>query len=119
MPTILEWLGAEVPVQCDGRSLLPFLAGDKPAGWRQEAHCEFDFRDPVRQRVEAALGLTDDECALAVLRGRKFKYVHFAAQPPLLFDLEKDPGELVNLAERSRLSRRAAGLAPTGCCPGA
>jgi arylsulfatase A-like enzyme len=98
MPTILEWLGAEIPVQCDGRSLLPFLAGDKPAGWRQEAHFEFDFRDPVRQRVEAALGLTDDECALAVLRGRKFKYVHFAAQPPLLFDMERDPGELVNLA---------------------
>jgi arylsulfatase A-like enzyme len=98
MPTILEWLGAEIPVQCDGRSLLPFLAGGKPAGWRQEAHFEFDFRDPVRQRVETALGLTDDECALAVLRGRKFKYVHFAAQPPLLFDMELDPGELVNLA---------------------
>jgi len=33
-----------------------------------------------------------------VLRGAKYKYVHFAAQPPLLFDMEKDPGEQVNLA---------------------
>lgn len=98
MPTILDWLGVEIPVQCDGRSLLPFLAGETPAGWRQEAHFEFDFRDPVRQRVEAALKLADEECALAVLRGKRFKYVHFAALPPLLFDMEKDPGELVNLA---------------------
>ena len=98
MPTILEWLGLEVPVQCDGRSLLPFLEGRPPGNWRQEAHWEFDFRDPVRGRIEGALGLADDECALAVLRGRKYKYVHFAAQPPLLFDLEKDPGELVDRA---------------------
>jgi arylsulfatase A-like enzyme len=99
MPTILEWLGLEVPVQCDGRSLVPFLAGGQPVGWRQEAHWEFDFRDPVRQRVEGALGLADEECSLAVLRGHKYKYVHFAAQAPLLFDLEKDPGELVNRAQ--------------------
>ena len=32
MPTILEWLGAEIPVQCDGRSLLPFLAGEQAGG---------------------------------------------------------------------------------------
>ena len=99
MPTILEWLGVDVPVQCDGRSLTPFLAGSRPVGWREDAHWEFDFRDPVRQRVEGALGLADDECSLAVLRGRKYKYVHFAAQAPLLFDLEKDPGELVNRAQ--------------------
>jgi arylsulfatase A-like enzyme len=98
MPTILEWLGIETPVQCDGCSLMPFLAGRQPDNWRQEAHWEFDFRDPMRERVEGAMGLADDECSLAVLRGRKYKYVHFAAQPPLLFDLEKDPGELVNRA---------------------
>jgi len=27
-----------------------------------------------------------------------FKYVHFAALPPLFFDLENDPAELHNLA---------------------
>ncbi len=99
MPTILEWLGLEVPSQCDGRSLLPFLEGVTPAAWRQEAHWEYDFRDPVRGRVEAALGLADEQCAMAVLRGRRYKYVHFTALPPLLFDLETDPEELVNRAE--------------------
>jgi arylsulfatase A-like enzyme len=99
MPTILEWLGLDVPVQCDGRSLLAFIEGDSPSGWRQEAHWEYDFRDPAGQTAETALGLASDQCGLAVLRGRRFKYVHFAALPPLLFDLERDPGELVNCAQ--------------------
>ena len=30
MPTILDWLGGEIPRTCDGESLLPFLAG-RPA----------------------------------------------------------------------------------------
>ena len=30
MPTILEAIGGEVPHQCDGESLAPFLAGDTP-----------------------------------------------------------------------------------------
>jgi arylsulfatase A-like enzyme len=34
-----------------------------------------------------------------VLRGPRYKYVHFTALPPLLFDLETDPDELVNRAE--------------------
>jgi arylsulfatase A-like enzyme len=99
MPTILEWLGLDVPAQCDGESLLPFLKGESPAGWRQEAHWEYDFRDPVHRRSENALGLADEQCGIAVLRGRRYKYVHFTALPPLLFDLETDPDELVNRAE--------------------
>jgi len=100
MPTVLDWLGREIPPACDGRSLLPFLEGRPPADWRQEAHWEYDFREPVTQEPERALGLTSDECGLCVLRGRRWKYVHFTALPPLLFDLEADPEERVNLAGR-------------------
>jgi arylsulfatase A-like enzyme len=99
MPTILEWLGLEVPAQCDGRSLLPFLGGNRPNGWREHAHWEYDFRDPVQLRVEDALGLADEQCGIAVLRGERYKYVHFTALEPLLFDLAADPGELSNKAE--------------------
>jgi len=35
---------------------------------------------------------------MAVIRTDKWKYVHFAALPPLLFDLETDPDCLHNLA---------------------
>ena len=35
-----------------------------------------------------------------MIRTGKLKYVHFAGQPPVLFDLvEQDPGELVNRAD--------------------
>jgi arylsulfatase A-like enzyme len=99
MPTILEWLGRERPAQCDGASLMPFIEGATPARWREEAHWEYDFRDIVGQRAESALGLRSEQCSFSVLRGRRYKYVHFAALPPLLFDLESDPGEFRNLAD--------------------
>ena len=47
---------------------------------------------------ETALGLEPDECQLAILRGERWKYVHFAALPPLLFDLQNDPHEMNDLA---------------------
>ena len=83
MPTILEWLGLPVPRQCDGRSLLPFCDGQPLADWRTEVHYEFDFRDLFYTQPESDLGLPMDKCSLAVVQDDSFKYVHFAALPPL------------------------------------
>ncbi|MCA0302709.1 MAG: alkaline phosphatase family protein [Proteobacteria bacterium] len=91
MPTILDWLGRAAPRQCDGRSLLPFLRGEAPADWRREVHWEFDFRGLGTSDSERALGLPMDACSLAVIRDETGKYVHFAALPPLFFDLASDP----------------------------
>jgi arylsulfatase A-like enzyme len=99
MPTVLDWLGVEVPDGCDGASLLPLLRGVPVPGWREAAHMEFDFRDVVSGSTQRVLGLQDEECALAIRREARWKYVHFAALPPLLFDTDADPGETVNLAE--------------------
>jgi arylsulfatase A-like enzyme len=98
MPTILRWLGSSVPQDCNGEALQPWLDGSTPESWRSAAFWEFDFRNPVTRRYEAALGLASDECTLNVLRGARYKYVHFTSLPPLLFDLERDPQELTNLA---------------------
>ena len=100
MPTILDWLDLDIPVQCDGRSLLPFLEGRTPARWRQEAHMELDFRAGPHSAVdmETALRLEPDECQLAIIRGARWKYVHFAALAPLLFDLQSDPWEMNDLS---------------------
>jgi arylsulfatase A-like enzyme len=98
MPTMLAAIGADIPAQCDGLDLAPFLAGGAPAAWRDEAHWEFDFRDPLDDSAERELGLTLHQCTLNVVRGERYKYVHFTKLPPLFFDLAQDPGEMRNLA---------------------
>ncbi|MGH6957140.1 MAG: alkaline phosphatase family protein [Caulobacteraceae bacterium] len=99
MPTLLDAIGAPIPLACDGMSLAPFLAGESaPATWRDEAHWEFDFRDVLDDATERELDLAMRQCALNVLRGARYKYVHFAKLPPLFFDLEADPGETCDLA---------------------
>jgi arylsulfatase A-like enzyme len=113
MPTVLDWLGLEPPAQCDGYSLLPFIEGRHPAGWRKEAHWEFDFRDLVRQDPERALGIESDDCGITVIRGERHKYVHFGGLPPLFFDLEKDPNQFQNLAADPFLGRSVLDAAQT------
>ncbi|MBM3650618.1 MAG: alkaline phosphatase family protein [Alphaproteobacteria bacterium] len=108
MPTILDWLGLPIPRQCDGRSLLGFCTGAPPADWRTEVHYEFDFRDLYYSKPESGLGLPMDKCALAVVQDARFKYVHFAALPPLLFDLERDPGQFVDRATDPAYAARLA-----------
>jgi arylsulfatase A-like enzyme len=98
MPTLIDLFDRQIPLQCDGLSLRPFLEGRKPERWRTEAHWEIDFRDVESGQPEKALGIRLHECNLAVIRDEWYKYVHFAALPPLFYDLRKDSDELHNLA---------------------
>ena len=100
MPTSLDWLGLDRPRSCDGHSLLPFLYENAtPDGWRDALHYEFDFRNVYYSQPESALGLAMDDCSLAVVQDEDWKYVHFAALPPLLFNLRTDPGQFRDLAQ--------------------
>ncbi|MGQ0824551.1 MAG: alkaline phosphatase family protein [Actinomycetota bacterium] len=101
-PTICELIGADVPLQCDGRPLTPWLDGDEPDDWRAAAHFELDLRDPDSRFLEDAFGLTMEECSVAILRDDHGKYVQFAghhAFPPMFFDIDNDPAQLVNCAD--------------------
>lgn len=98
MPTILDGIGADIPMQCDGHSLLPFCRGEHPEGWRQEYHAEFDLRSPYDGEGKPPLGLKAHQCTVNIIRGERYKYVHFSALPSLFFDLKKDPNEFQNLA---------------------
>lgn len=91
-PTLLELMSVEPAHHPDGRSLLG-RDGDDAVHW------EFDFRDVAGQTTERALGLRSTQLNLAVIRTRRWKYVHFAALPPLLFDLAADPHCLHNVAD--------------------
>jgi arylsulfatase A-like enzyme len=39
-----------------------------------------------------------DHCSLMAVQDERWKYVHFAGLPPLLFDLQADPNQFHNLA---------------------
>jgi arylsulfatase A-like enzyme len=91
MPTVLRMLGLAVPGACDGASLLPWLSGAVPGGWRDAAHWELDYRTLLGGAGAAALGTDPDRAALCARLDEGSLYVHFASGPPLHFDLAEDP----------------------------
>lgn len=99
MPSLCERMDVVPRNHQDGASLEPFLRGETPVRWRDSAFWEFDFRDVVHGAAEAHFDLPSELCNLSVIRDNAFKYVHFSGMEPLLFDLEADPHELVNLAD--------------------
>ena len=99
MPTILDWLGLPVPISCDGHTLLPLLHGAAGAATREAVHFEFSLRVGFPYAKLLPPGLDWRDAELAVLRTERYKYVHFPSWPPVLFDLQEDPGEFRNRAE--------------------
>ncbi|WP_292079292.1 alkaline phosphatase family protein [Mesorhizobium sp.] len=98
-PTLLDLIGAAPQRHLDGCSLTPWLDGDRPGNWRDAAHWEFDFRTIAAGEAERHFGMESRDSNLAVIRSADYKYVHFGGGlPALLFDLQKDPGELNNVA---------------------
>jgi arylsulfatase A-like enzyme len=93
MPTLCDAMGVDVPAQCDGFPLTPFVRGDHPAMWRDAAFYEWDWRDtfipdgkhewPWDRRLERQ--------NLAVRRSRDRAFVHFGDGSWRCFDLAADP----------------------------
>ncbi len=93
-PTVCDAIGVEVPSQCDGMPLTPFLQGGRPPWWRDGAHWEYDwrweyvFRGPHQWPWDRRL----ETKHLAVLRTDGAAYVQYGDGDWRCFDLAADPG---------------------------
>jgi arylsulfatase A-like enzyme len=118
VPTFLEALGADPALQShrlEGRSLVPFLAGQPPAEWRRCVFSEYDY---AMLPVAARLGVAPRHARLFMVMDGRWKYVHAPGFRPMLFDLDTDPQEIADLgadpAHEGERRRLAAELAEWG-----
>jgi N-acetylglucosamine-6-sulfatase len=129
-PTLAELAGTTLSIDPDGRSLVPLLRGQTPAGWRQMVRLEqfpFPPAPPRASEVLEPADASDGKAATAYpphtgLRTESFKFVAYGTGEREVYDLRSDPDELTNLRDRvgqawlTRLSRMARSL---GNCAGA
>lgn len=109
VPTILELMGARVPVAMDGHSLLPLLKSvsrnrESCSHGRAFTLTELDLFHPNNPtRFQQALNLSENQASVAVLRDKTHTLVHFnGGLPPLLFDRYNDPLEEENIANEKQ-----------------
>lgn len=103
--TFAELGGATLRLASDGRSLVPFLHGQTPAGWRQAILLEqFEF-PPGLVASNQTLEPPDPQDLKAVftypahlgLRTATYKFVEYGTGEREVYDLRRDPDEAVNL----------------------
>ena len=91
-PTLLELGGAAIPPHIQGHSLVPFLKGEPPPGWRKSVLIEY-FSDTVWPRL-VTMGYQ-------AARTERWKYIHYTDLENMdeLYDLDHDPYEMKNLID--------------------
>ncbi|WP_166416692.1 sulfatase-like hydrolase/transferase [Cochlodiniinecator piscidefendens] len=95
LPSFIEIAGGTVPDHItEGRSLLPILHGENPE-WRDYAISEYDFSATP---MCVKLGLAPRDARLFMIADKRWKFMHAeGGLPPMLFDHENDPNELIDL----------------------
>ncbi len=102
-PTFLEAAGGEaIPHILEGRSLMPFIEGKKPDSghenspdnWREYAISENDYGISPGM---AAYAKDQADPRQFMVVDKNWKYIYAENHRPMLFDLNKDPNELVDL----------------------
>lgn len=90
--TFLDLAGVEQPSDMQGRSIVPLLEGNTPADWRKTFYYHY-YENPGAHNVARHYGVTDGRYKLIryyALEGERIDDWE-------LFDLKKDPNELVNV----------------------
>ena len=88
MPTFVEWGGARPAEGIDGRSLASLARGEAVAEWPDSVYCEHH-------------GEVWGYQSQRMVRTSRWKYVFDPHSLDELYDLENDPGELVNRIDDS------------------
>jgi len=136
VPTILDWTGAEAPYKLPGRSILPILEEENPSGWDtiyashtfheitmyypmrviRTRKCKYILTLAHKLDYPFASDLYNSPTWQAILR-RNVKmmgvrsvesYIHRPKEE--LYDLEKDPNEINNVANDPEYANTLADL---------
>ncbi len=101
LPTFIEMAGGKPPYHVlEGRSLSPFIYDDgapKKQDWRKFVISEYDYGlTPLCQRLNVA----SEDARIYMVADETYKLIEAKGNFPLmLFDLQKDPQELHNVAQ--------------------
>jgi len=112
VPTVCDAIGMEIPLQCDGLPLTPFLKAEKPRWWRDAASWEFDWRGSLIPMGEFAWPWDRrlEKSNLVVRRSRDVAYVQFGDGSWLCFDLATDPTWRTAMHDSSVVLRNAQAM---------
>eukprot|EP01035_Chromulina_nebulosa_P054249 gene54249-74284_t len=111
-------MGIEVPLQCDGLPLTPFLNGTEPQSWRVAAHWEWDWRYthiPFGPHIWPWDRRLEDK-TMMIHRDDTIGYVQFGSGEAIAFDLSLDPTWRTPVTEPARLLRAAQALLSWRAC---
>lgn len=106
MPTLLDLTGGEVPAHVHGRSLAPYLRGERDP----DDGPTYSFGERIEPNAERARARVQGGDDAFMVRGDGWKYARYADGDEFLYDLEADPGETTDLSDDAAYADRKAVL---------
>ena len=105
-PTILDFAGAEIPNQMQGKSFKHILeTGKEPKDWKQEAYYHYQLH-MAHHLNPAHIGIRTKDYKLLLFYGAKIKSTMPTTPPSWeLYDLKKDPTEDNNVYSNPKYTK--------------